>query len=70
MNDTDDLSTGDVAMALKVSPSAVVTWYRQGKFPNAYKLSDADNSPIRIPRKDVDAFKVARQRPFQRVSAK
>ena len=58
--DTDDLNTGDVAMALGVAPSTVVTWYRQGKFPNAYKLSSAPNSPLRYPAGDVERFKNAR----------
>lgn len=69
MTETKDLTTGEAADMLKVSPSTVWYWYKAGTFPNAYKLHPtARNSPIRIPRADVQAIIDGRRafNPFSR----
>jgi predicted site-specific integrase-resolvase len=59
MTKQDLLSTKEAAEILHVSDQTVINWWREGLFPNAIKLNPTKrNSPIRIPRKDVDkAFK-------------
>ena len=50
------LSSSQVAAELGVTKQAIVKWYHQRKFPNAFKAG----SHIKIPPQDVEAFK---QRP-------
>jgi len=52
-------STKEAAALLKVSDQTIVNWIHDGLFPNAIKLNPSKrNSPIRIPRVDVEAAKL------------
>lgn len=55
MKKDQDLNTKQAADLLKVSDQTIINWMRDGLFPNAYKLNPTKkNSPIRIPRADID----------------
>jgi excisionase family DNA binding protein len=55
MSDNSPLLTPiEIANELKVSRQAVANWFKEGKFPNAFKVGRA----IRIPRSDVEALKL------------
>ena len=54
------LSTKEAAELLKVSDQTIINWMRDGLFPNAIKLNPSKkNSPIRIPRKDIEQARLA-----------
>jgi len=56
-------TTSEAATFLNCSREAVVDWFNQGEFPNAFKLNpNARNSPIKIPEGDVYTFKKKRDR--------
>lgn len=55
MKKDQDLNTKQAASLLKVSDQTIINWMRDGLFPHAYKLNPTKkNSPIRIPRVDID----------------
>lgn len=55
MKKSDMISTRQAAEILGVSDQTVINWTREGIFPNAIKLNPTKrNSPIRIPRGEVD----------------
>lgn len=54
-----DLTAKDVAQLLAVGPEWVRDRCNDGTFPNAYRL--ADGGPWRIPREDVDAWRIKRR---------
>lgn len=57
------LTTKQAAELLKVSDQTVLNWLRDGFFPNAFKLNPTKkNSPIRIPRSDVDKVRAAQRK--------
>ena len=59
---TIELTTKQAAEVLGVSARTIQAWHEKGEFPHAYKLNpDARNSPLRIPRSDVDNY-ISRQR--------
>jgi len=59
------LSTIEAADILRVSDQTVTNWFHDGVFPNAIKLNPSKrNSPIRIPREDVDALRKAQRAPM------
>lgn len=58
----NDLTVAQAAKELGVFPSTLVRWINTDLFPGAYKLNPtATNSPYRIPRRDVDNFRLRRQ---------
>jgi excisionase family DNA binding protein len=58
MASTKDLSIREVAEQLGLHPKTVARLVHTGAFPNAYKAgSGAKTSPIRIPLRDVEAYR-------------
>ena len=56
------LSVTETAARLGTHRNTVLLWIRQGEFPNAYPNNpNKDNSPLRIPETDVEAFEAKRQ---------
>ena len=57
------LTTTQAAKELGVSTRTLQLWIQQGEFPHAFKLTPGNkrNSPLRIPRSDINAF-LRRQR--------
>jgi predicted DNA-binding transcriptional regulator AlpA len=49
-----DYTSTQVAEILKVSRQTIHTLYKQGRFPNAYKVNPFTASKLRFPKKDVD----------------
>lgn len=67
MKKDQDLSTKQAATLLNVTYQTIVNWMRDGIFPNAYKLNPTKkNSPIRIPRSDVEKVLKARREALAR----
>jgi hypothetical protein len=52
----EDLTTNEVAAALKVSPVTARLWCRRGLFPNAYEERTPRGSVWRVPRSDLPSF--------------
>lgn len=50
-----DLTVEEAAALLKVQPTTIRTWAREGRFPNAYQVTR--RSGWRIPRSDVDELR-------------
>jgi predicted DNA-binding transcriptional regulator AlpA len=60
---SDTLTTKEAAQELGVSQSTIQKWYAHGAFPDAYKLNPASNrpnSPLRIPRADIESIRYLR----------
>ena len=56
-------STKGAGELLGVSDQTVINWMRDGMFPNAKKLNPTKrNSPIRIPRADIEKILDAQNR--------
>jgi transposase len=53
------LTTNQAAKELDVSTRTIQLWIQQGEFPNAFKLTPGNkrNSPLRIPRVDIESFR-------------
>jgi excisionase family DNA binding protein len=62
MSRNNMLTVKEVAAVLDAKPRTIQYWVKRGYFPGAYKIGIARNSPYRIPRSDVDAFIVRRER--------
>lgn len=54
-----DLTVEELAEYFRVHPESVRRWLREGKFPHAYRPSR--RAGWRIPREDVEAFRVRYQ---------
>jgi predicted site-specific integrase-resolvase len=56
-------STKDAAELFMVSDQTILNWLNDGMFPNAIKLNPKKkNSPIRIPREDIEKVLQAQAR--------
>ena len=55
---TIELTTKQAAEVLGVSARTIQAWHEKGEFPHAYKLNPSNkrNSPLRIPRLDIEAI--------------
>jgi len=57
-------TVSEAARLLHVSERTIQTWIKEGSFPNAFKLHpQKKNSPIRIPKADIDRFLSSRAAP-------
>lgn len=53
-----DLSIREVAEVTGMHPKTVARLVRRGVFPNAYKAgAGSRTSPVRVPARDVDAYR-------------
>jgi predicted DNA-binding transcriptional regulator AlpA len=60
-----DLSIREVADLTGQHPKTIARLARSGAFPNAYKAgTGAGTSPIRIPERDVEAYRARQPRAF------
>jgi len=61
MDKPKDISTTEAGILLGVSSRTITEWYKDGNFPNAYKLNPGKrNSPLRIPMLDIERFEMRR----------
>lgn len=59
-------TSNQAAERLGVSRPTIYNWVEAGLFPNAYRLSGGEKSPLRIPESDIKAFEARRQPALQK----